>query len=147
MPSLDTRRPIDADMLDRQTDGDAALKSDVLATFAAQAAALGEALAQDPDPATMFANLHHLRGSALAVGAADLSDVAAACEAALRRGGHLTQADLKRLWKTIAETCRYAAVLQAALAETSSPNGSKADKHLRPSMSGPGQREARDAES
>jgi HPt (histidine-containing phosphotransfer) domain-containing protein len=76
--------PIDTEHLKRMTLGDADLKREVLAMFAAQAVSLIGALASLPADAEALA--HTLNGSARAVGAFRVADAAESLEAAIRSG-------------------------------------------------------------
>jgi HPt (histidine-containing phosphotransfer) domain-containing protein len=76
--------PIDIDHLQRMTLGDASLEREVLAMFSAQAASLIGTLATLPPEAPALA--HTLKGSARAIGAFAVADVAADLEAAIQNG-------------------------------------------------------------
>jgi HPt (histidine-containing phosphotransfer) domain-containing protein len=75
---------IDLVHLGRMTLGDAELKREVLAMFAAQAADLAERLTKIPPDAANLA--HTLKGSARAIGASRVAEAAADVEAAVRAG-------------------------------------------------------------
>jgi HPt (histidine-containing phosphotransfer) domain-containing protein len=76
--------PISLDQLRRMTLGDTGLEREVLSMFAAQAARLFARLTTLPDDAAAVA--HTLKGSARAIGAADVADAAEALETALGSG-------------------------------------------------------------
>lgn len=77
--------PIDFEHLRRMTLGDAGLEREVLAMFSAQSARLIDALAALSSDAGALA--HTLKGSARAIGAFRVADVAARLEAAITSGG------------------------------------------------------------
>jgi HPt (histidine-containing phosphotransfer) domain-containing protein len=76
--------PIDFEHLKRMTLGDAGLEQEVLAMFAAQSAKLMAALAALPADAGALA--HTLKGSARAIGAFGVAEVATRLEAVLADG-------------------------------------------------------------
>jgi HPt (histidine-containing phosphotransfer) domain-containing protein len=82
--------PIDLDHLQRMTLGDPGLRSEVLAMFSAQAARLMAALAALPADAGALA--HTLKGSARAIGAFGIADVAGVLETAIQKGDDPSQA-------------------------------------------------------
>src|ERR1700760_1683233 len=81
--------PIDIAHLRRMTLGDAALEREVLSMFSAQASRLAKELAARPANASALA--HTLKGSARAVGAFALGDVAAQLETLIRAGGNTSE--------------------------------------------------------
>ncbi len=76
--------PISLHQLRSMTLGDADLEREVLSMFAAQSARLFARLTTLPDDAAAVA--HTLKGSAQAIGAADVADAAQALETAIRSG-------------------------------------------------------------
>src|ERR1700733_13966171 len=82
--------PIDIAHLRRMTLGDAALEREVLSMFSDQASRLADELAALPSNASALA--HTLKGSARAVGAFALGDVAAQLETLIRGGGNTAEA-------------------------------------------------------
>ena len=82
--------PIDLDHLQRMTLGDPGLRNEVLAMFSAQAARLMAALAALPADAGALA--HTLKGSARAIGAFGIADVAGVLETAIQKGDDPSQA-------------------------------------------------------
>ena len=76
---------IDIEHLRRMTLGDDGLEREVLAMFSAQSESLIGALAAMPHDAGALA--HTLKGSARAIGAFRVADVAARLEAAIKSGG------------------------------------------------------------
>jgi len=74
------KRPIDLDLLQKQTMGDPALETEVLQLFARQARCSVLEMACG-DRATIVATAHRLKGAAGAVGALDVSDAAEQLEA------------------------------------------------------------------
>jgi HPt (histidine-containing phosphotransfer) domain-containing protein len=76
---------IDIEHLRRMTLGDAGLEREVLAMFSAQSVSLIGALAAMPPDAGALA--HTLKGSARAIGAFRVADVAACLEATIKSGG------------------------------------------------------------
>jgi HPt (histidine-containing phosphotransfer) domain-containing protein len=101
--------PIDIDHLARMTLGDAGLEREVLAMFSAQAASLIGSLASLPPETAALA--HTLKGSARAIGAFAVAEAAADLEAAIRRGGDLSQA----LARLTAATAQARAAIDAIL--------------------------------
>jgi HPt (histidine-containing phosphotransfer) domain-containing protein len=81
--------PIDLDHLKRMTLGDSGLEQEVLAMFSAQSARLVGAL--EALPAEAPALVHTLKGSARAIGAFAVADVATRFEAALANGSDPSQ--------------------------------------------------------
>lgn len=73
------RRPLDLDHLSRQTMGDRALEREVLAMFARQLDAIGDAIAK-ADAVERARLAHSLKGSARGVGAFALADCATRIE-------------------------------------------------------------------
>jgi HPt (histidine-containing phosphotransfer) domain-containing protein len=106
--------PLDLVHLARQTDGDLALKRELLTLFDKQSASL---LAQSSDRSAERRRradaAHQLKGSALAVGAAAVARAAGAVEAALARGATGPEA-VESALATLATTV---AAARAALAE------------------------------
>jgi HPt (histidine-containing phosphotransfer) domain-containing protein len=99
---------IDLVYLARQTDGDTALESELLAMFDRQSEALLSRLSAAASPRGPRASLAHtLKGSALAIGAARVADAAGALEKALESEvateGSLAAA-LSRLSDAVAES-------------------------------------------
>jgi HPt (histidine-containing phosphotransfer) domain-containing protein len=76
--------PIDFEHLARMTLGDAGLEQEVLAMFSAQSARLIDSLATMPTDAGALA--HTLSGSARAIGAFAVADVAARLQTVISRG-------------------------------------------------------------
>jgi HPt (histidine-containing phosphotransfer) domain-containing protein len=76
--------PISLTQLRSMTLGDPDLEREVLSMFAAQAARLFARLTTLPEDAAALA--HTLKGSAQAIGAADVADAAQALEEAIRKG-------------------------------------------------------------
>lgn len=91
---------IDLAHLGRMTFGDPGLEREVLAMFAAQAAALSARLNAIPPDAAALA--HTLKGSARAIGAMRVADAAAGVEEAVR-AGTATVVPLATLHDAIAE--------------------------------------------
>jgi HPt (histidine-containing phosphotransfer) domain-containing protein len=78
----DAADPIDLVHLDRQTMGDAALKAEVLAMFVAQAGLLCDEIAAEADRRARADLLHRLNGSARAIGAWQVAELAGRLEQA-----------------------------------------------------------------
>jgi HPt (histidine-containing phosphotransfer) domain-containing protein len=106
-PAADDR-PIDLEHLRRSTLGDAGLEREVLAMFSKQARHLADRLAALPPEAGSLA--HTLKGAARAIGAHRVADRSSKFEAAIRDGGHATQA-LAALAAAVAEACAAIDVL------------------------------------
>lgn len=104
--------PLDTAMLLRQTGGDLHLAREVLGLFVTQAQTVKQDLLQGGSE-TSAADLHRLKGSALAVGAASI----AACADALERcldgygGSDNPEFATERLVAAIDDACRFAAKL------------------------------------
>jgi HPt (histidine-containing phosphotransfer) domain-containing protein len=96
------RPPIDLVHLARATDGDESLESELLAMFDRQSAKLAERVTFADLPRRARADIaHRLRGSALAIGAFDVADAAAAVETAFEGEGE-TEAALVALATAVA---------------------------------------------
>lgn len=76
----DAADPIDLAHLARQTMGDEALKAEVLAMFVAQAGALCAQITAEPDRGARADLLHRLNGSARAIGAWQVAELAGRLE-------------------------------------------------------------------
>jgi HPt (histidine-containing phosphotransfer) domain-containing protein len=92
--------PIDTAHLQRMTLGDASLEREVLAMFSAQAVGLVSALAGLPPDAGALA--HTLKGSARAIGAFAVAEVASSLEDLIRSGADPAEA-LAELNDAVAE--------------------------------------------
>lgn len=78
----DAADPIDLAHLARQTMGDEALKAEVLAMFVEQAGALCDQIAAEAEPRARGDLLHRLNGSARAIGAWQVAELAGRLERA-----------------------------------------------------------------
>ena len=105
--------PIDTDVLDRQTFGDRALKSEILALFVEQATLLHDFVTMGQNSAALAAHLHRFKGSARAVGAVRAAQEADRLERQLDSdpAGIADASRTEPLRSALAEVCRFAATL------------------------------------
>jgi len=97
------RDPLDFGHLERMTCGEKALEREVLEMFLNQTGRIIDTLAGRPSEAATLA--HTLKGSARAIGAFRVAELAAVLEEASRNGGEPTDA-LAELYVAVAEARR-----------------------------------------